>query len=140
MLIDRSSARPAGACIKHGGRLWRTVQDCSDGYGRGIRFSEVTKLTQTDFAETTGTIIKPGPGWKGTRLHTLNRCGPLECIDGSARSFRYWPSWLTSKGINSLSDSKGQPTALASEPGLHADRNPKPRPTKLLGAGFGLTI
>ena len=121
VLIDRSSSRPAGACIKHGGRLWRTVQDCSDGYGRGLGFAEVTELTQTDFAETMGAIIKPGPGWKGSRLHTLNRYGPLECIDGSARSFRFWRNPLAAKGIGTFARANRQPTAA-----LPPDRAPSP--------------
>jgi len=28
-------------------------------------------------------LLSPGPEWTGTHLHTLNRWGRLECIDGA---------------------------------------------------------
>lgn len=90
VLIDRGCARPGGAFIKRQGKLWRTVQDCSAGYGRGVGFTEVTELTETAFSETLQDIIRPGPSWAGSRLHTFNRHGALECIDGSAHSVRLW--------------------------------------------------
>ncbi len=35
------------------------------------------------------TVLRPGPLWPGRRLHTLNRAGRLECIDGSATARRF---------------------------------------------------
>jgi hypothetical protein len=34
-------------------------------------------------------VLRPGPLWPGRRLHTLNRAGRLECIDGSASARRF---------------------------------------------------
>ena len=34
-------------------------------------------------------VLRPGPEWPGRRLHTLNRAGRLECIDGSATARRF---------------------------------------------------
>jgi hypothetical protein len=33
-------------------------------------------------------VLRADPSWPGRRLHTLNRAGRLECIDGAAYSPR----------------------------------------------------
>ncbi len=88
VLIDASAARPAGNIVCRNGRLWRPVQDCRSGYGRALGLAEVTRLDEEEFAQTVRTILAPGPDWPGRRIHTLNRAGRLECIDGSAVSWR----------------------------------------------------
>jgi hypothetical protein len=82
-LVDRASARPAGHFVRRGGRLWRPVQDCTRGYGSALGLAEITDLSPTSFAQTVRHIVEPGPRWPGRKLHTLNRCGRLELIDGS---------------------------------------------------------
>jgi hypothetical protein len=83
VLLDRASARPAGHFVQSGGRLWRPVQDCTHGYGCALGLAEITELSPTGFAQTVRHIIRPGPRWPGRKLHTLNRCGRLELIDGT---------------------------------------------------------
>ncbi|WP_193311280.1 glucosamine inositolphosphorylceramide transferase family protein [Georgenia satyanarayanai] len=95
VLVDIAAARPAGRVVHRGGRLVRPVQDGSGGYGAALALAEVTRLDDTGFAQRVVSRITPGPQWPGTRLHTLNRAGRLEVVDGSAYSprFRYlaWP-------------------------------------------------
>ncbi|HEX4768016.1 MAG TPA: hypothetical protein VH414_17255 [Lichenihabitans sp.] len=83
VLVDVAAARPAGAVVARNGALLRPVQDCTLGYGRVLALARIDRLTTSDFAQTILHRIAPGPLWPGKRLHTLNRCGPLECIDGT---------------------------------------------------------
>ena len=83
VLMDRASARPAGNFVTINGRLWRPVQDCSNGYGAALGLAEVLELSPTTFRQIVRHSLKPGPAWSGRKLHTLNRCGRLEVIDGS---------------------------------------------------------
>jgi hypothetical protein len=89
VLIDRASARPAGNFVTIDGKLWRPVQDCTTGYGGGLGLAEIVELTPTTFRQIVKTSIGPGPLWPGRKLHTLNRCGGLEVIDGA----RIEPKW-----------------------------------------------
>lgn len=84
VLVDAGSARPAGAMARRGGRLLRPVQDCRRTYGGALAIAAVDALSPTHFAQTVVARLEPGPQWPGRRLHTLNRAGRLECIDGSA--------------------------------------------------------
>jgi hypothetical protein len=83
VLLDRASARPAGHFVQSAGRLWRPVQDCTHGYGCALGLAEITELSPTTFSQSVRHIIRPGPRWPGRKLHTLNRCGRLELIDGT---------------------------------------------------------
>jgi hypothetical protein len=107
ILIDQSSARPAGRLVRRGEALWRPVQDCTAGYGTGIGLVEVLRLDPENYAQRLHTIIRPPTGWPGRRLHTLNRAGRLECIDGAAHSprnrllARHLQSWSGRREIGS---------------------------------------
>jgi hypothetical protein len=83
IMVDRSSARPAGHFVTINGQLWRPVQDCSNGYGAALGLAEITELSPTSFRQTVRHTLRPGRQWPGRKLHTLNRCGRLEVIDGS---------------------------------------------------------
>ena len=83
VLMDRATARPAGNFVNIDGRLWRPVQDCTNGYGAALGLAEVLELSPTAFRQAIRHALKPGPVWPGRKLHTLNRCGQLEVIDGS---------------------------------------------------------
>jgi len=83
VLMDRASTRPAGNFVRIDGRLWRPVQDCTNGYGAALGLAEILELSPTAFRQAVRQILKPGPAWPGRKLHTLNRCGHLEVIDGS---------------------------------------------------------
>ena len=88
VLIDPSTARPAGRIVERGGVLIRPVQDCSQGYGRALGLARIDRLDPDGFAQTIVSRITPGPAWPGNYLHTLNAGGGIECIDGSARASR----------------------------------------------------
>ena len=90
VLIDIASARPAGRVEHRNGRLLRPVQDCRSGYGAALAVAEITDLDEQRFDQQVISRLTPGTWWPGRRLHTLNRAGPLECIDGSAMSPRFW--------------------------------------------------
>lgn len=86
VLVDSSCARPAGNVVARNGRLWRPAQDCRGGYGRGLALAEITRLDREGFAQVVRKTLHPDLNWPGRRLHTLNRAGTLECIDGSGHS------------------------------------------------------
>jgi len=88
VLIDPGSARPARNMVIRDGQLWRPVQDCREAYGKAIGLTEVTRLDENGYQQVVRTILRPGRDWSGSRLHTLNRAGNLECIDGSALMLR----------------------------------------------------
>lgn len=89
VLVDIASARPAGRVVQRDGRLIRPVQDGRQGYGAALALAEVTRLDDDAFEQRVVSRLEAGPGWPGTRLHTLNRAGSLEVIDGSAYSPRF---------------------------------------------------
>jgi len=82
VLIDSRYARPAGAVVHRNGALWRPVQDSSSGYGKRIIIMRIDQLDAASFRQTPVSTVSPGGVWPGSRLHTLNRAGRLECIDG----------------------------------------------------------
>jgi hypothetical protein len=84
VMIDRTSARPAGNVVTINGQTWRPVQDCTVGYGCALGLAEVVELSPTSFKQIVRHTIRPGPLWTGRKLHTLNRCGRLELIDGTS--------------------------------------------------------
>ena len=83
VLMDRAATRPAGNFVTIDGKLWRPMQDCTHGYGAALGLAEIVELTPTTYQQIVQHTIRPGPSWPGQRLHTLNRCGRLEVIDGS---------------------------------------------------------
>lgn len=86
VLIDIASARPAGRMVRRNGTLWRPVQDCRAGYGAALGLARVLRLDDDGFEQEVAATLRAGPLWPGRRLHTLNRAGPIEVIDGSARA------------------------------------------------------
>jgi hypothetical protein len=88
LLVDIASARPAGRVVDRDGRLLRPVQDNRTGYGASLLLTEITRLDHDGFRQDVLSELGPGPGWPGRRLHTLNRAGRLEAVDGSAMSPR----------------------------------------------------
>jgi hypothetical protein len=88
VLVDIASARPAGRIVERGGRLLRPAQDCRGGYGRAVTLAEITRLDSDAFEQNILVTFCAGPRWPGRRLHTLNRAGRLECIDGSATAVK----------------------------------------------------
>jgi hypothetical protein len=89
VLIDIATARPAGHVIRRDGKLIRPFQDCRAGYGAALGLAEITRLDDEVFEQRVETIMHAGPLWPGRRLHTLNRAGRLECIDGSGTARKF---------------------------------------------------
>jgi hypothetical protein len=75
--------------VQRNGALIRPFQDCRDGYGAALGLARITRLDDEAFEQQVETILRPGPLWPGRRLHTLNRAGSLECIDGSGTARRF---------------------------------------------------
>lgn len=88
VLVDISSARPAGRVVTRAGRLVRPFQDGRGGYGAAMGLAEITRLDDDCFEQRVIARMGSGAHWPGSAVHTLNRAGRLECIDGSARSLR----------------------------------------------------
>jgi hypothetical protein len=88
VLIDISSARPAGRVVRRNGTLLRPFQDGSRGYGAAMGLAEITRLDDDAFEQRVVARIGTGDEWPGRWVHTVNRAGRLECIDGSAYSLR----------------------------------------------------
>jgi hypothetical protein len=89
VVLDIASARPAGRVVHRDGRLFRPAQDGTGGYGSAVTLTEIVRLGPEIFEQRLVARLEPGAGWAGRRLHTLNRAGRLEVIDGSARSPRF---------------------------------------------------
>ena len=94
VMVDSASARPAGRMFEQGGALWRPVQDCRRGYGAAMALARVDRLDEGGFSQTIATVLKPGGGWPGRRVHTYNEAGGFEFIDGSA----FAPKWRLLRG------------------------------------------
>jgi hypothetical protein len=110
ILIDAAGARPAGNFVRRGERLFRPVQDCRAGYGTALGLAEVTRLDEVGYGQEMRSILRPGPLWPGRKLHTLNRTGRLECIDGAVVTPR---NGIVSNVVRSLSDPRARPRACA---------------------------
>jgi hypothetical protein len=91
VLVDSRVARPAGAVVSHNGALLRPVQDCSNGYGMGMAIMRIDALDPQTFRQTLVAKLRPGMDWPGKRLHSLNRYGRLEVIDGALFSPKFMP-------------------------------------------------
>lgn len=68
------SARPAGAFIQHGDKIYRPAQDNSSTYGKRIIINRLEQLTERDFAESYVCSIYPPKNEKSFNkgIHTIN--------------------------------------------------------------------
>jgi hypothetical protein len=81
VLIDVTSARPAGMMAERDGILLRPAQDCTGGYGSALTLCRVDRLDAEHFQQTVLKNIKPDPRWRATGTHTLNAARGIEVID-----------------------------------------------------------
>jgi len=88
VLIDAASARSAGRIVARGGALIRPVQDCRGHYGRALSLARIERLDEEGYRQRVETTLEAGPSWPGICLHTLNRAGGFEFIDGSGWASR----------------------------------------------------
>lgn len=85
VLIDRRMARPGGAFVHdQEGRIFLPVQDGTLGYGGGLGLCELQTLDRQTVRLSDPRPIVADGDWPYSRIHTLNRSGGLEVIDGIA--------------------------------------------------------
>jgi hypothetical protein len=84
ILVDRRLARPGGAFIHDGARTLLPVQDGTLGYGGGLGLSELLRLDHDAVELSEPRPIDPAGDFPYPQVHTLNRAGGLEVIDGIA--------------------------------------------------------
>jgi hypothetical protein len=82
IVSDVRRARPAGRLFWQDGKLIRPAQNCAGGYGRGIVFNHVLKLSETEYEETP--IAQILPEWQANirAAHTFARGGGWTVCDG----------------------------------------------------------
>jgi hypothetical protein len=84
ILIDRRMARPGGAIVCLGERIVLPMQDGTLGYGGDLGLVEIQTLNEDTVQLLPPRPVSPGRNWPYPRVHTLNRAGRLEVIDGIA--------------------------------------------------------
>ena len=81
VLIDASSARPAGRLFHKDGALWRPAQDCTGGYGSGLALCRVEGVSEEGVRQSVVRRLGPPPGVSAEGVHTLNAAAGFETID-----------------------------------------------------------
>ena len=56
------------------------MQDCAGGYGAGLAFAAIERLDRGGFGQRVIERVRPAAPLAG--LHTYNRVGPVEVVDG----------------------------------------------------------
>lgn len=91
--INRQAGRPGGAFIRIDGRIFLPLQDGTLRYGGGLGLAEIVRLDETSVVVTPPQPIDAATNWPYPMIHTLNRAGRLETIDGiDENTSRCWPS------------------------------------------------
>jgi hypothetical protein len=83
VLIDRTAARPGGAFVRQGEKLFLPVQDGTRAYGGGLGLAELLELDARSVRFATPRPVRPGNAWDRTGIHTLNRAGAIEVVDSA---------------------------------------------------------
>lgn len=88
LVSDVRAARPAGRFVEWSGRLFRPAQDCEDGYGAAVVWSEILELSPDTFRERR--IARwPGSAFGDySGLHTYDALGDIAVIDLKRRRVR----------------------------------------------------
>ncbi len=78
--------RPAGPVFHHDGKLLRPAQDCSDGYGRALRFNEILNVAAGVYQEQFVQQIQPAQIKSNLKfppegIHTYGQNDKYEVID-----------------------------------------------------------
>ena len=84
VLIDRRMARPGGTFVCEGSSIYLPVQDGTLGYGGGLGISQLLELDEKTVRLSPPKSIAAHGDWPYPKIHTLNRSGRLEVIDGIA--------------------------------------------------------
>lgn len=89
VLVDARFTRSGGPIITVEGKLIRPVQNCLGGYGRFLRFTEITMLSEKGFQQRETGRILPRKGSHIAGVHSYGRNARFEVIDVLAS--RRWP-------------------------------------------------
>lgn len=94
---DASCARSAGPIFRAGGKLMRPSQDSIGGYGQAIVFSEIVRLSATEYLDQPIGRIEPewAPSLNG--CHHFASDGVFDVIDG--RRFHPKPRAAVGEGV-----------------------------------------
>jgi hypothetical protein len=84
---DVHYARNAGTVFKHRGRLYRVSQDCSSRYGAALWFNHIEHWDQQHYTEQPYKRIGSESVAGLSGIHSYNRAGDLEVIDGRFEIF-----------------------------------------------------
>ncbi len=88
VVSDARSSRPAGRLFVRDGVVYRPSQDCSRGYGYGLRLNRIVTLTPNEYREEEVTRIEPRWHRRITGVHSLAHEGRLTMIDAKRRRSR----------------------------------------------------
>jgi hypothetical protein len=102
--IDRRRARPGGRFIHAGGRVLLPIQDGTLGYGGGLGLAELRRLDAATVALGEPRPVATSGDFPYPQIHTLNRAGRLEVIDGIApvRRWRLLPAGRSATSTSAL--------------------------------------
>jgi len=81
VVSDVRRSRPAGKLFYEKGRLIRPSQDCSKVYGYALEFSEIVKLSETEYEERPIARLDPEHVEGCVSTHTYNRTEQFEVVD-----------------------------------------------------------
>lgn len=81
IVSDIKTARPAGKLFNYNGKLYRPSQNCSNHYGYGLNFSEITVLNTNKFEEKLISVIKPDWDKAINCIHSFNSADQLYISD-----------------------------------------------------------
>jgi len=91
IITDLRASRPAGKIVQYNKKIYRPSQDCAERYGRAMKISQITKMTENKYEETLVKEIEPT--WHKGLLatHTINFDSPAVILDAceQARRLRF---------------------------------------------------
>lgn len=88
IVVDRSSARPAGNLLNLNGTLFRLGQDCSQKYGTAVVVNKIVEMDESIYREQKSLVLHPQKQWKYTDgFHTLTFYDGMAAIDARTIGF-----------------------------------------------------
>jgi hypothetical protein len=87
--IDRAAARPGGSFVRSGDGVALPMQDGTQTYGGGLGLARLLELDEHAVRLAPPVPVAGAPSWPFSGIHTLNRAGRLEVIDGIRPRLRW---------------------------------------------------
>jgi len=88
IITDLRASRPAGKIVKHNNKIYRPSQDCSERYGRAMKISQITEMTESNYEETLVKEIEPTWNHRLLGTHTINFDSPTVVLDACEQDRR----------------------------------------------------